>query len=226
MKRGKPLKIARPKENDLECPPQNQEIDITKEKRTAYYSALVEAWLATRMEKDKSLLMLSAGGVGVLVTLLTTTGIQSPLVGFLFGAALVCFLVSILLAVSIFGRNADYIHCLINDKQANERGLRRRDAWMFWSFVLGVTLSIVIGIFSGIMKFEKKEADMSNNKPVNVNTSTPETYKKSFSGLSELAPTSSPSSGQGQQSGGSNQGSGGSGQSSGDSPASAQTPDK
>jgi hypothetical protein len=226
MKRGKPLKIARPKENNFECPPPDQEIDLTKEKKTAYYSALLEAWLATRMEKDKSLLMLSAGGVGVLVTLLTTTGIQSRLVGVLFGAALTCFMVSILLAVSIFGRNADYIHCLINDKQTNELGLRRRDAWMYWSFVLGVTLSIVIGFSSGIMKFKKQEAHMSDNKPVNVNTSTPETYKKSFSGLSELAPTSNPSSDQAQQSSGSNQGSGESSQSSGNSPASGQTASK
>jgi len=60
MRRGEQLKIAHRTENDVECPPQDEQIDITKEKKTAYYSALLEAWLATRMEKDKSLLMLSA----------------------------------------------------------------------------------------------------------------------------------------------------------------------
>jgi MFS family permease len=225
MKRGKHLKIAARKNPDIECQPDDQKIDITKEKQTAFYSALLEAWLETTMEKDKSLLMLSAGGVGILVTLLTTTGIHSRLVGFLFGAALSCFLASILLAISIFGRNADYIHCLINDKPVNEKPLNRRDRWMFWTFILGVVLSILIGLFSGIIRFQNQEADMSKEKPVNT-TSTPQTYKKSFSGLSGLAPTSNPSSGQGQQGSGSNQGSSGSSQSSGSGQSSGQSSKK
>lgn len=177
------------------------------------------------MEKDKSLLMLSAGGVGILVTLLTTTGIHSPLVGFLFGGALTSFLASILLAISIFGRNADYIHCLINDKPVNEKPLNRRDRWMLWAFILGILLSILIGLFSGIIRFQNQEANMSKDKPANT-TSTPQIERRSYSGLSELAPTSTPSSGQGQQSGGSNQGSSGSGQSSGSSESSGQSANK
>jgi hypothetical protein len=69
VKRRGQLKIASQKNNDVECRPHDEKIEITKEKQTAFYSALVEAWLETKMEKDKSLLMLSAGGVGVLVTL-------------------------------------------------------------------------------------------------------------------------------------------------------------
>ena len=84
MKGSKKLKIANRKNADLECRPHDEIIEISNDKQTAYFAALVEAWLQTRMEKDKSLLMLAAGGVGVLVTLLTTTGIHSPFVGSLF----------------------------------------------------------------------------------------------------------------------------------------------
>jgi hypothetical protein len=205
----------------VECRPDDQNIEISKEKQTAFYSALLQAWLETKMEKDRSLLLLSVGGVGVLVTLLTTTGIHSPIVGFLFGAALSSFLASIFLAISIFDRNADYIHCLINNKPLNEKALDRRDRAMFWTFMIGVFLSILIGLFSGIIRFQNQEIDMSKDKPVNT-TSTPQTYKKSFSGLSQLAPTGTPSPGQGQQGSRSNQGSSGSSQSSG----SGQSPEQ
>jgi tRNA A37 threonylcarbamoyltransferase TsaD len=41
------------------------------QKKLAFYTAAVEAWVATRMEKDKTLLALAAGGIGLLATLLT-----------------------------------------------------------------------------------------------------------------------------------------------------------
>lgn len=227
MKGAKKLKIADRKSADLECQPHDGRIEINTDKQTAYFAALVEAWLQTRMEKDKSLLMLAAGGVGVLVTLLTTTGIHSPFVGSLFAGALICFLASILLAISIFGRNAGYIHCLINNKTSNERDLQRRDTWMYWSFVIGVTLTISIGFFSGISKYRKEEASMNERKPATVDrTGVPPTDKRSFSGLSELAPTGSSSAGQGQQPSGSNQGSSGNNQSSGSNQSSGQSSGK
>lgn len=45
-------------------------------KNIAYYSVLVNAWIQTRMERDKTLVTLSAAAVGLLVTLLTTVGIN------------------------------------------------------------------------------------------------------------------------------------------------------
>ena len=209
-----------------ECDPNDEQIELNKDKHTAYYSALIEAWLGTRMEKDKSLLMVSAGGIGVLITLLTTTGVHSRLVGFLFAVALVSFLASIIIAISIFGRNANYIHCLINNKSAEDRDLRWMDKLMFWSFLLGVLLSILIGTFSGIIRFQNQEATMNRESQVNSNAAPP-VEKRSYSGLSELRPSESPSSGQGQQSGGSNQGgSSSSNQSSESSQSSTQNANK
>jgi hypothetical protein len=113
---------------------------------------------------------------------------------------------------------------LINDKPVNEKSLNRKDRWMLVTFILGVVLSILIGVFSGIIRFQKQEANMKD-QPVNT-TSTPQVERRSYSGLSELAPTSTPSVGQGQQSGGSNQGSSGSGQSSGSNQSSGQSEKK
>jgi hypothetical protein len=49
-----------------------------KAKNVAHYSVMLDAWIQTRMALDKSLITLSAGGVGVLVTLLTTVGVARP----------------------------------------------------------------------------------------------------------------------------------------------------
>lgn len=49
----------------------------TQEKDIQFYAASVTAWFNTRLEHDKSLLALSAGGIGLLVTLLTTVGVKS-----------------------------------------------------------------------------------------------------------------------------------------------------
>jgi hypothetical protein len=42
-----------------------------------WYAANLAAWFATRLEHDKSLLTLSAGGIGLLITLVSTVGIHS-----------------------------------------------------------------------------------------------------------------------------------------------------
>ena len=53
------------------------ETDKNVQKEIALYSAVVQAWAGTRMEKDRSILNLSAAGIGLLVTLLTTVGVTA-----------------------------------------------------------------------------------------------------------------------------------------------------
>ena len=55
-------------------------IPVRDSKEVAFYGAVVEAWIGTRMEFDKSLLTLSLAGIGVVITLLTAVGMPSKLV--------------------------------------------------------------------------------------------------------------------------------------------------
>jgi nucleoid-associated protein YejK len=48
-------------------------------KQKAFYSAMIAAWLNTRLERDKQLLGLSVTAIGLLVTLLRTVGVSSLL---------------------------------------------------------------------------------------------------------------------------------------------------
>lgn len=48
--------------------------DLANKKEELYLSAVINGWIETRMERDRTLLALSTGGVGLLVTLVTTVG--------------------------------------------------------------------------------------------------------------------------------------------------------
>lgn len=51
--------------------------EIEDLKTVEYYSAAVTAWFNTALEHDKSILTLAAGGIGLLITLLTTVGLST-----------------------------------------------------------------------------------------------------------------------------------------------------
>jgi len=120
---------------------------IHDQKEVAFYSAVVNAWVQTRMERDRSLLALSSGGIGLLVTLLTTVGIVDAwqLVLYIFAAS--AFATAILSAILIFGRNAEHLRRLATtDECSDDPSLIRLDTLLLVGFVVGMILLAVIGI--------------------------------------------------------------------------------
>jgi len=69
---------------------------IDHQKHVEFYSAGLTAWYTTRLEHDKGLLTLSAGGIGLLMTLMTTVGVSSAESLVLHVSALVTFLVCLI----------------------------------------------------------------------------------------------------------------------------------
>ena len=127
-----------------------------RDRRVAYYSAWLGAWIKTRMEKDKQLLTLSALATGLLVTAL-----KNPETAFEFviwATAALCFIVVMILILLIFGKNADYIEVLITEDYAEEsdkkqiqeqerkktKELNRLTKWAFGIFILGGALTIFL----------------------------------------------------------------------------------
>lgn len=85
------------------------EEELHNEKDVAYYSTLVTAWVETRMELDKSLIMLSAGGIGLLVTILSTVGARNLWELVLYAGAFISFLISIVTCITIFKCNSQLL---------------------------------------------------------------------------------------------------------------------
>lgn len=77
-----------------------------------FYGALIDAFLTTRMEFDKSLLALSSGGVGLLLTLVTTVGVPAGTPRNAAVASLVAFGLAILSVLVVFRVNATYLVAL------------------------------------------------------------------------------------------------------------------
>lgn len=172
----------------------NNNNGISNEKKIQYYSALVQAWLDTKIERDKSLLALSTAGIGLLITLLTTVGASSNYSIILYCIAIFCFLVCIIAVLIIFKRNAEHLKQVIKNKESTDPVLKKLDKISFISFILGILLSCILGISTGINSLPKsREAKMSKEKSANTMVNKGKKYeKKSFDGISDLKPGTQP----------------------------------
>ena len=133
-------------------------------KDTEFYGATVNAWYTTRMERDRSLLTLSAGGIGLLVTLLSTVGIHSSEALVLYIVALVAFTTCLGAVLWIFQRNADHLEDVVKDRAHSDSLLRTLDSVAVWSFLLAVVLSSIVGVGAAIHSREVGETDMAEHK--------------------------------------------------------------
>ncbi len=178
----------------------NDRNSIIHEKKVQYYGALVQAWLNTKLERDKSILALSTGAIGLLITLLTTVGVSSNVSIILYFLAICCFLVCIIAVLLIFNRNAEHLKQVAKNEAESDPKLKKLDKISFRSFIFGIILSCVIGVSSGFDTLHKsREAKMSKEKSTKTLVNDGKGYeKKSFDGISDLEPgTQSPQSDQG-----------------------------
>jgi len=134
---------------------------MSDEKEVQFYAAKANAWFNTKLEYDKSILILSAGAIGLLITLLTTVGVKSITLLILFIATLFSFIVCLISILAIFLRNAKYLELLIKGKKTNDTMLGYLDAVTIFSFILGIILATIIGISIAANNVITKEITMS-----------------------------------------------------------------
>jgi hypothetical protein len=160
--------------------------DSRNMKEIEYYSASVNAWFNTRLEHDKSLLTLSAGGVGLLVSLLTSAGVASAEALVLYVAAIVAFLTSMGCVLFILKKNSVYIEESLQDRSPQSSTvLERLDGVAIYSFAAGVTFTGLIGISAAIASYN------TGGSEVTKENGTPQqgrTLDESFQGSAKLRP--------------------------------------
>lgn len=117
-----------------------------KEKDNIFYSAMINAWLTTKIELDKKMLGLSVVFIGLIITL-ETIFYLSDLKLILFAFALVMFLITTISVVFIMNRNATYIEKLLLSNKTEDNLLVLLDKTAQFSFVLGM-ITIVISFCS------------------------------------------------------------------------------
>jgi hypothetical protein len=134
---------------------ENNDETEKREKSVAYFSALVNAWLQTRAEKDKSLLTISTAAIGVLITFLVSKMIVTVPVFIVFISALFSFLVCAISVIAIFSSNADHIEEVIDSGKKRSKLLFVLDGIAYISFIVGLVLTLIIGIIVGIQNLSK-----------------------------------------------------------------------
>lgn len=189
---------------------------MSEGKEVEFYAAKANAWFNTKLEYDKSLLVLSAGAIGLLITLLTTGGVKTVTLFFLFGVAIFSFLVCLGAVLAIFIRNAKHLESLIAGKNENDPLLGLLDSMSIFSFVLGVVLAAIIGMATAANQVFTTEAIMSDKKDTtqsnvplresfngaaNLAPQNGEMFKKSFNGAQNVAPPTQSGNGNGSSSG-------------------------
>lgn len=170
--------------------------DIEREKTVQYYSGIVNAWVSTKLERDKSLLTLSAGGIGLLVTLLTTVGSSCLLIIIFYLFSISGFVICLISLISIFNRNAVYLTKVVNEGIRYDIRLKKLDKIALCSFILAVIFSIIIGISIGIENFQKNKEGMMTDenttkkivKSEKATTKEQKINKFSLDGITDLDP--------------------------------------
>ncbi|MBI1804561.1 MAG: hypothetical protein HY033_09795 [Ignavibacteriae bacterium] len=161
----------------------NENDDEKKEKRIAFYSAIVNAYIESSFEKDRSLLNLCSGGIGLLITLLSTIGPASWLELILYLVALLFFGSAILLIIYVLSENRNYLVRLNKGEELNETKLKVLDKLISMLFIGAVVVSLTIGVMVGIDKLNRKdEIAMSKEQK------TPHEFIESVQGLKNLEP--------------------------------------
>src|SRR5207249_3464107 len=151
-----------------------------------FYSAVVSAWIDTKMERDKTIVTLSAGAIGLLVTLLTTVGAKTPWAIALYAGAFVSFGAATVCTIVIFHRNSDYLERVVQGSESKSKLLGWLDRLSLIFFGLGVIFAILIGanrLSSGVSMKEQAKI-----QPDTTATSDSSKEIKSFNGIQNLKP--------------------------------------
>lgn len=157
------------------------------ERKLAYYSALVGAWIDTRMELDRTLVALSAGGVGLLATLLTTVGVSRKSQLVLYGISAVAFATTLICELVIFKKNSALIEETIHDLPPKTR-LMHLDRVAIVSFGIGIATLFAVGILTATTSLESKMAKEGESTRPLQQPASGDSLTKSLDGIQNIAP--------------------------------------
>ncbi len=129
---------------------------------------MISASLTTQLERDKQLLTLSSSAIGLLVTLLRTVGVSNLLQVVFFGIALIAFLVTVISVLDILSKNATYIDEMLDGCRTESKYLIFLDRVAMTSFITGMIMVVIIGMYSATISLGQKGANMNKDNISNT----------------------------------------------------------
>lgn len=159
----------------------------TEEENREFRGQLRQAWFDTSLERDRSILMLSSGAVGVLFVIVDKFPLATPLALLLFLGALLSFIISIVAAVWVFQENRTILRGQLKGDLGVDRFAAILDVFMIAGFVIGLLLSSTLATLYAVDSYcvhKMKENPAMSDEAKRENTSLNESLK----GISEIRP--------------------------------------
>ncbi|WP_024955106.1 hypothetical protein [Sulfurospirillum arcachonense] len=154
-------------------------------KNIAHYSVLLGAWIQTKMERDKTLVTLSSAAIGLLITVLTTVGVQSIYEIVLFIISIVAFIITIWSALVIYQLNSKHLEDALRGSSESDPNLEKYDKLSIRAFISGTVFALLVGTVSAYNKITLKEEKMGNQEQ---NKSKTVMINDSINGIAGLSP--------------------------------------
>jgi len=133
-------------------------------KRVEYYAATVNTWYNSTLEHDKSLLTLSTGGIGILITILTTVGISYIYQIIVYFISIFSFLICLITILRIFKENKTHIENIIKGSALpDDPKLKNLDNIAYYSFFIGIIFSAIIGFSTAFHSLYDKVSEMAKD---------------------------------------------------------------
>jgi hypothetical protein len=164
------------------------------QKRVAYYAAMVEAWIGTRMERDRTLVTLAAAGIGLLITILTAVGVSARWHLWLYGLSAIGFGTSIYTSLRVFERNAEAIEHALGIREVPPK-LTNLDRTSRLSFALGTAFFVGLAIVSALGTTASARDQIMPDSTKGAPAKGPVLHKRSLDGIAKLKPPAAPTSG-------------------------------
>ena len=158
-------------------------------KNISHYSVLLSAWISTKMERDKTLVTLSAAAIGLLVTILTTVGVNNIWEIPLFIVAVSSFLITIWSSLVIYQLNSEHLESALKGSSEKDPRLEKYDKRSVRAFVTGAFSALLIGVISaGFQLYTKEESIMAKKEPPSKTVTKQVFLKDSVDGVTGLNP--------------------------------------
>jgi hypothetical protein len=142
------------------------------------------------MERDKTLVTLSAAAIGLLVTILTTVGVKSFWEVPFFAVAVVSFLLTIWSSLAIYQLNSKHLEDAIRGSSEKDPRLEKYDKRSIRAFIVGSVAALIIGLLSASFQVHKpKDNAMADKENTSQNAGKQTTtLKESVNGITNLNP--------------------------------------
>ena len=167
---------------------------VHAQKLVAFYAAVANGWITTKMELDKTLLTLSTAGLGLFLTLLTTVGVRSRIEFGFYLVGTVAFAIAIVCGLAIFDRNADFLEALTSAREVDgDPKLARLDKWLRVSFFVGAVAAILAGASAAYSKYIESQNRVTSEGRVpedkKPKTTPSDSLTESLNGIQKLRQT-------------------------------------